>query len=342
MRQQFKCQFAVISLCLTMGWAIASGTAWAQSYPNRPIQLIVGYAAGGTGDTVARLLAEHLSIALGQPVTVVNRAGASGVIGARSVALAAPDGYTLLVGQTAELVINQHLVRDIGYRPERDLQPVALVEVVPLALVVRADAPYNTVGEMIKTAHASKQGLSFASAGAGTPGRFAAELLRLRTDSRLRHVPYDGAAPALNDLVEGRVDFYFSGFPPAVPYVRSGKLKMLAVSSATRSSSLPDVPTIAESGVKGFDISLWVGVFAPRDTSGEVVSRLNNEINAILQKPDVASGLYAGGAVVTPMSTAQVGTFIKSETKKYADLIRDEFCSTGYLKECDGFAALAW
>jgi tripartite-type tricarboxylate transporter receptor subunit TctC len=333
---------AAMATALLTASTLTVNPAWSQTYPSRPIQLIDGYAEGGTGYEVGRLLAEELMTSLGQPVTLVQRPGASGVIAAQSVVKAPPDGYTLLVGHPAEIAINQHLVKDLGYRPERDLQPVALAAEVPLALTVRADAPYNSVAELIKAAKSAKQGLSFASSGAGTPSRFAAELLRLRTDARLRHVLYEGAGPALQDLVEGRVDMYFAGIPAAMPYVKSGKLKLLAVSSSKRSPALPDVPTIAETGIKGFDVTLWVGIFAPRTTPTVVVSRLNTDISGVLRKPQVKTRLEALGADVTPRSVAETSAFVKAETGKYFVLMRDEFCSRGVLGVCDGFAALVW
>src|SRR5215207_8521621 len=196
----------------------------AQTYPSRNVHLVVAYAPGGTGDVVARLIANKLSGALGQSVVVENRAGASGAIGAQSVAGAAPDGHMLLVGQTAEIAINQHWIKGLGYDPERDLLPIALASVVPLALVVPWAAPYATLADMLNAARSGGRGLSFASAGLGTPGHFAGEALKLKTKSNLTHVPYKGAGPALNDLV-GAVDLYFSGFPAAMPHVKAASLK---------------------------------------------------------------------------------------------------------------------
>src|SRR5689334_23881469 len=204
-----------------------------QNYPNRTIQLIVAYAAGGTGDIVARSISDRLGAALGQSVVVENRAGASGAIGAHSVTTAAPDGYTLLVGQTGEIAVNQHWLKGLNYDPDKDLLPIALAAVVPLALVVPSKAPYSTLPEFL-TALKAKPKITFASAGIGTPGHFAGELLKLKFDDNLTHVPYKGAGPALNDLIGGHVEFYFSGFPAAAPHVKAGNLKVLALSSGKR------------------------------------------------------------------------------------------------------------
>jgi tripartite-type tricarboxylate transporter receptor subunit TctC len=301
----------------------ASIPALSQVYPSRPIQMVVAYAAGGTGDIVARSIADKLGIALGQSVVVENRAGASGSIGAHSVTTAAPDGYTLLVGQTGEIAVNQHWLKGLNYDPDKDLMPIALAAVVPLALVVPAKAPYSTLPEFLAALKA-KPKMTFASAGIGTPGHFAGELLKLKFDDNLTHVPYKGAGPALNDLIGNHVDFYFPGFPAAAPHVKGGTLKILALSSAQRSPAAPDVPTVAEvTGIKDYDFTLWAGIFAPRGTPQAVIERLNKEINAVLAQPDVKARLEAAGAVVTPMTVAQFKGFVEDESKKYLHVIKE-------------------
>jgi tripartite-type tricarboxylate transporter receptor subunit TctC len=304
--------------------AAAIAPAGAQPYPSRTVHVIVAYAPGGTGDFVARLIAGKLSGALGQSVVVENRAGASGAIGTQAVVGAAPDGHMLLLGQTAEIAINQHWVKGIGYDPERDLAPVALATVVPLALTVPKAAPHTSVAEMLRAIPASGRGLSYASAGVGTPGHFAAEFLRLKTRSNMTHVPYKGAGPALNDLVAGHVDLYFPGFPAAMPHVKAGTLKVLAVSSAARATVAPDVPTVTEAaGIPGFDFTLWQGFFAPRGTPIEVVARLNREINAVLADPDTRQKLVEAGANVNPLTVDQFAAFVRAESAKYAGIIKD-------------------
>jgi tripartite-type tricarboxylate transporter receptor subunit TctC len=313
---------AIAPSMLAAGLTAAAVPASAQTYPDRAVTVIVAYSAGGTGDIVARVVADKMAPALGQSVVVENRAGASGAIGTRSVVAAAPDGYTLLLGQTGEIAITPHWSKAGGYDPNKDLQPVALATVVPLALVAPGKAPYGTVAEMLKAA--AGKGLSFASAGAGTPGHFAGEVLKLKTKVNLAHVPYKGAAPALNDLLGGHVDFFFSGFPAAVPYVKAGNLKLLAVSSGKRSSIAPEVPTVAEaSGIGDFDITLWQGFFAPRGTPKEVVARLNAEINRIIVQPDVRAKLVEAGAEVTPMSVDQFTEFVSTQVQRFAAIIKD-------------------
>ncbi|HEY0442344.1 MAG TPA: tripartite tricarboxylate transporter substrate binding protein [Xanthobacteraceae bacterium] len=302
----------------------AASPAPAQTYPNRPVHLVVAYSPGGTGDYVARLLSDKLAAALGQSVVVENRAGASGAIGAQSVVAAPPDGHMLLLGQTAEVAINQHWVKGLSYDPERDLQPVALAAVVPLALLVPGQAPHATLPEMLKAAGTSGRGLSFASAGHGTPGHFAGEFLKAKTKANLTHVPYKGAGPALNDLLGGHVDLYFPGLPAAMPHIKSGTLKALAVSSAKRSAVAPDLPTVAEAArIDGFDFTLWAALFAPRATPPEVVARLNREINAILAQPETRAKLLEAGAEVTPLSIEQTTAFVRAESDKYRQIIQE-------------------
>ena len=293
-----------------------------QTYPNRPIQVIVAYAAGGTGDIVARSISDRLGIVLGQSVVVENRAGASGSIGAHSVTTAAPDGYTLLVGQTGEIAVNQHWLKGLNYDPDKDLVPIALAAVVPLALVVPAKAPYSTLPEFL-TALKAKPKMTFASAGIGTPGHFAGELLKIQFDENLTHVPYKGAGPALNDVIGNHVDFYFPGFPAAAPHVKGGTVKMLALSSAKRSPAAPEMPTIAEvTGNQDYDFTLWAGFFAPRGTPQPIIDKLNKQINEVLAEPDVKARLEAAGAVVTPMSVGQFKEFVQQESAKYLRVIK--------------------
>jgi tripartite-type tricarboxylate transporter receptor subunit TctC len=312
------------ALALVAAGLVLPAAASAQAFPRRPVTLVVGYAPGGTGDVVARLVAQKLSGALGQSVVVENRAGASGGIAAQGVARAQPDGHTILVGQSAEIAINPHWVKGIAYNPEKDLQPIALGVIVPLGLVVPAKAPYSTLPDLLAASRSSKDGLTFASAGTGTPSQFAGELLKLRTQSKLTHAPYKGAGPALNDILGGHVDLYFPGLPAAMGNVRAGQMKLLAVSSAARSAVAPEVPTVAEAAnLPGFDITLWVGFFAPRGTPADIVGELNEEINKVLAQPETRDRLLSEGADVSPMTVEQFTAFAKAESDKYAQIIKD-------------------
>ena len=303
-----------------VGVLASAPPAWPQTFPSRTVHLVVSYAPGGTGDIVARLVADPLAAALGQSVVVENRAGGSGAIGAQSVVSAPADGHTLLIGQPAEVAINPHWIKGLSYDAERDLQPVALATMVPLALVIPGGAPYATIAEMVKAA--ATRPLTFASAGTGTPGHFAGELLKFRTNSNMTHVPYKGAGPALNDLLGGHVDFFFSGFPAAGAQVKAGTLKLIAVSTAKRSPAAADVPTVAEAAsLPDFDIGLWQGVFAPRATPRDVVVRLNAEINRIITQPEITAKLRDDGADVTPLRVDQFSAFVKAESEKYLKII---------------------
>lgn len=292
------------------------------SFPSRQILLVIPFAPGGTGDIVGRMLAERLTVALGQSVVVENRAGASGAIGARSVATAPPDGHTLLVGQTGEIAITPNWGKGTGYHPDKDLAPVALATVVPLALVSPSKAGFKTVADLVAAAQGKP--MSFASSGTGTPGHFAGELLKMRTKSDMAHVPYKGAGLALNDLLGGHVTYFFSGFPAADPYVKAGSLTLLAVSSGKRSLSAPDVPSVGETkSLEGFDITLWQGFFAPGGIPAAIVGKLNSEINKQLNDPEVKAKLLAQGAEPRPLSVSEFSAFVRTEGEKFAGIIKD-------------------
>jgi tripartite-type tricarboxylate transporter receptor subunit TctC len=253
---------------------------------------------------------------------VENRAGASGAIGAQAVLNAAPDGHTLLVGQTAEIVVNQYWIKGLTYDPA-NLMPVGLATVVPLALSVPGNAPYSTLAEMLKALQSSGRQFSFASAGTGTPGHLAGEYLSAKLPGKLVHVPYKGAGPALNDLIGGHVDMYFPGFPATMPLMKAGTVKVLAVSSAQRAQAAPDMPTVAEvAGFPDFDFTLWQGFFAPRGTPPDVIARLNAEINKILRDPETRQKLVDAGANVVPLTLEEFTAFVKSESEKYERIIR--------------------
>ena len=297
--------------------------ASAPPFPSKTIHLIVAYAPGGTGDVVARLIADKLGAALGQTVVVENRAGASGAIGATAVVNAVPDGHTLLVGQTAEITVNQYWIKGLTYDP-KDLQPVALATVVPLALAIPGKAPYASMAEMFKAMKEPGKQFSFASAGTGTPGHLAGEYLSAKLPGKLVHVPYKGAGPALNDIIGGHVDMYFSGFPPVMPMMQAGSVKVLAVSSGVRAQAAPDIPTVAEAtGFSDFDFTLWQGFFAPKGTPKDVIARLNSEINKILTDPETKQKLLDAGANVVPQSTEQFAVFVAAESAKYERIIRE-------------------
>jgi tripartite-type tricarboxylate transporter receptor subunit TctC len=313
---------AAAAATLAAGFAAAALPAWPQTYPSRPIRLIVNFPPGGTGDIIGRIVGNQLAVELGQSVVVENRSGAGGTIGARDVVNAAADGYTLTVGQTPEIAINPYFMKNVGYDPLKDLQPIALAGVVPLALVVPPNSPYATAAEWV-VALRSGRALTFASAGIGTPGHLAGELLKLKHDDKLVHVPYKGAGPALNDVAGGQVDFYFPGYPGAVPLMQGGRIKMLAVSTARRAPAAPDTPTVAEAtGLANFDFTLWAGFFGPRGLPTDIATRLNAAINKILLEPDIKSRLQATGAELSALSIDQFSAFVRADVDRYKDIIR--------------------
>ena len=313
---------AVAAGALAAGLALASLPAWPQAYPNRPIRLIVSFPPGGTGDIIGRIIANQLSIELGQSFAVENRSGAGGTIGARDVVNADPNGCTLTVGQTPEIAVNPYFMKDVGYDPVKDLQPIALAGVVPLALVVPPNSPFSTVAQWVAALRAD-QPLTFASAGIGTPGHLAGELLKLKLDSKLVHVPYKGAGPALNDVAGGQVDFYFPGYPGAVPLVQGGRVKMLAISTANRSPLAPDTPTGAEATeIPDFDFTLWAGFFGPRALPMDIATRLNAAINKVILESDIKDRLHETGAAVSAMSINQFTAFVRGEIDRYQAIIK--------------------
>jgi tripartite-type tricarboxylate transporter receptor subunit TctC len=309
-----------LALCATAA-AWLPGTA-AAAYPDKTVRIIVPYAPGGSGDVFARLLAEKLTVRLGQTFIVENRAGASGAIGARAVADAAPDGSVLLLGQTGEIIVTPLISKTMSYKPE-NLMPIVLVGDSPLVLSAHPSAPFNNLKDMLAQSKTRPQGYTYASSGTGTPGHLAAAALALKTDAKLTHVPYKGGGAALSDLLGNHVDMFFSGAPGVLPHFKSKTLKPIAVSTLARSPALPDVPTVAESGLPGFSFSLWGGMFAPKGTPPEIVKKLNDEINAILAEPETKQRLEAEGAIIKPNTTAEFARFLDQERAKYGEIVKE-------------------
>ena len=313
----------IAAATIAAGLAATPQSVQAQAYPSRPIHLIVNFAPGGAGDILGRIIGNQLGIELHQSVIVENRAGAGGTIGARDVVNAAPDGYTLTVAQTPEIAINPYFMKDVGYDPLKDLQPVALAGVMPLVLAVPAKSPYATAADWAAALGAGKA-MTFASAGVGTPGHLAGELLKLKLDSKLVHVPYKGAGPALNDVAAGQVDFYFPAYPSAVPLAQGGKIKLLAVSTVKRAAANSDLPTVAEvTGISNFDFPLWVGFFGPRALPLDIAQKLNMAINKIILEPAINAKLKAIGPEVQALSIDQFAAFVRTDIAKYQEIIKD-------------------
>lgn len=292
-------------------------------YPTKPVSIIVAYAPGGQGDVFARLVGEKLSTIYKQPVVVDNKPGVSGTVGTRVAAKAKNDGYTLLLGQTGEIAVNRLLIKDMGYDPLKELVPVVMIGNAPLVMLAPADAPYNTVNEFIQMARAKPGDFSYGSVGAGTPGHLSAVALGLGAKLNMVHVPYKGVGPLLSDLMAGRLQAFFSSASAAMPQIKGGKLKALGVTTPKRMTSLPDVPTIAESGLPGFSYTLWGGLFAPAGTPATVIDSLNREVNTLLAQPDIRARLEADNVAVPKNTPTEFADYVKSESVKFEKLIKD-------------------
>jgi tripartite-type tricarboxylate transporter receptor subunit TctC len=293
----------------------------AQSFPNKPIKVLVPFPAGGTVDFFARTLAPKLSEALGQTVLVENRPGAGGNIATEAVAKATPDGYTLLMG--SEIVaINTSLYSKLNYDPLKDLAPIVLVGTVPNILIINPSVPANNVKELIALGKNKSANLSYASTGQGTSTHLSTELFKNMTGMEAVHVPYKGGPPAIADLLGGQVNMMFINMPTGIAHVRSGKVKILAVSSKKRVAQLPDVPTVEEAGVKGFVTYAWSGLFAPAGTPREVVTRLNNEVVKILKMPAIREQLAGQGAEAVGDTSEEFGLFMRNEVAQWAHMVR--------------------
>ena len=296
----------------------------ADAYPSRPITLVVPYSAGGATDVIGRVLAQNLQEALGQPVIVDNRAGAGGNIGAQAVARAPADGYTLLMGALTSHSIIATLERDkIKYNLEKDFAPISIVGTVPLVFVVNPSVPAKTLKELIAYAKSKPGEVTFGSSGAGAPQRMGAELFQRRAGLQLLHVPYKGSGPAMTDLVGGQVLMMVETVPASLPFIKSGKLRALAVTTPQRISMLPDVPTAAEAGLPDFEVSSMFGVLAPANTPKPIIDRLNSELVKILQKPDVKEKLLQQGAIATSTTPEQAAKRIHEEIAMWAKVIQD-------------------
>ncbi len=304
--------------------ALATPLAHAQVYPAKPIRLIVPYPAGGGTDFFARTVAVQLSQQMGQQVVVENRPGAATIIGAEAAAKSAPDGYTLLLGDTATFAVNASLYRKLPYDPQKDFAPISLTGRFALLLVVNPAAiKANSVSELIDQAKKEQGRLDYASPGPGSPHHLAMELFKQRTGLQLTHVPYKGAAPAVQDLLGGRVPLMFLDLAAGAPQIKGGKLKALAVASDRRIAALPDLPTLGESGLPGFEAWAWQVLAAPAGTPRGIVAKLNAEYRKAIGTPEIRQKMIDAGIDPLQSSPGDAGAYIRSETVKWAKVIRD-------------------
>lgn len=310
----------LFSLAATAVLALTTTVATAQDWPQRPLKMLVGSSPGGGTDAMARAVADKLGPALNTTVVVENRPGASNTLAA-DVTAKSTDGHTMVMGVSTAHGIAPHLLK-LNYNSNRDLVPVAFVGAVPNVLVANKALPVQNVADLVKLAKVQAGKINYASSGAGSTQHIAAEIFKDVTGIEMAHIPYRGSAPALMDLIGGRVEASFDTLPSVMGHIKSGAIKPLAVAAAKRNPQIPDVPTMEEAGVKGVEMSAWYGVYMPASTPKAVQERVNAEVNKILAQPDTRARLEAIGADITPMSQAQFLAFHEAEYKRYGDLIR--------------------
>jgi tripartite-type tricarboxylate transporter receptor subunit TctC len=309
-----------------MAWSAVAAlviavSAVAQDYPTKPIRFIVPFAPGGGTDLIARIIAVQLSEALGQPVVIDNRGGAGSTVGSDLTAKAPADGYTILLGNIS-LAFNASLYKTLPYNALKDLAPVTLVAVQPNIVVIHPAVPAKSINEFVAIARAKPGQLAFASAGTGSGTHLAGEMLKMSLKIDLLHVPYKGTGPALTDLIGGQVQMMVSTFASAMPHVKNGRLRALGVTSAKRSPAAPDVPTLIEAGVPGYDYSTWYGVLAPAGTPRAVIDKLNRTLRSTLALEDMKRKLEAQGVDPLAGTPAEFGSYLKSETEKWTKVVR--------------------
>ncbi len=297
-------------------------TSPVQTYPSRPVRLIVPFPPGGSTDILSRALAHKLAEGLGQALVIDNRPGAGGSIGSEAAAKAAPDGYTLLMGQLGPLAVSPAIYKNLPYDPVKSFAPVSLMAIVPSVLVVNPRVPAASAAELIAYARANPGKLAYGSAGSGSTSHLTTEYFKLATGTDILHVSYKGVGPMLTDLISGQLSMGINGAPAVMPHVNSGRLRALAVTGLTRLPSLPQIPTLDESGVKGFDASGWYGILAPAGTPREIVAKLNAEIRRIMQTPDLRARLDNEGAIPAAGSPEEFAAFIVTEIARWGAVLK--------------------
>ena len=317
-----------IASAVVLGASLLGGTsALAQAYPTKPVTIIVPFAAGGTTDILARIIGQALTAELGQSVVVDNRAGAGGNIGGQAAAKAAPDGHTLFMGTVGTHAINASLYKKMPFDPVKDFAPLTRVANVPNLLVANPAQPYKSVKDLIAYAKANPGKVNFGSSGNGSSIHLSGELFKSLAKVDMQHVPYKGSAPAVTDLLGNQIDIMFDNMPSAIQHVRSGKLVPLAVTTAKRSPELPNVPTIAEAGVPGYEATSWFGMFAPAGTPAPVLAKLNAAIVKVLAQPDVKKKINEQGAEVYSETPEQFAAFIQAESVKWGKVVKESGAS---------------
>jgi len=297
-------------------------TAHGQGFPNKPVRIIVPFAPGGTTDILARLIGQRLNDPLRQPIIIDNRPGANGALGTDLAVKSAPDGHTIVMGYLGSLAVNPHLNSKLSYDPLRDLSPITLIALTTQAIIVHPSLPVKSTRDLIALAKRQPGQISYASAGIGAPSHLAGELLKLMAGIDLVHVPYKGSGAAVTELIGGHVAISFGGLAAANPHLKANRIRILAVAGANRSPAMPQIPTVSESGLPGYDVSSWFGLLAPAGTPPDVIGRLNSEIVKILKIAEVRERLVADGAEVVANTPNEFSAFIKAELAKWGKVIK--------------------
>ncbi len=300
----------------------AAATAFAQTYPVKQVRLIVPFPAGGGSDVIGRIVAQKLGDRFGQQVVVDNRAGAGGSIGTEAAAKAAPDGYTVVLASTSEIAINPALYSKLSYDTVKDLASVAMIASTPMVVIIHPSLPVKTMRDLTVLAKAKPGDINVASAGSGTITHLSGELFRSMVNVTWTHVPYKGAPPALTDLASGQVQVMFSSLPAAIAFIKSGRVKPIAVSGRARADALPEIPTVIEGGIAGYEVEYWYGIFAPAATPRDVLARLGDEIAATLKLPDTIANLANQGAAPGRLTQQQFTDFVKAEVAKWGGVVK--------------------
>jgi tripartite-type tricarboxylate transporter receptor subunit TctC len=313
---------SVLALGLGLAAAAVGPAALAQGFPDRPITMVVPFAAGGSTDVVARIIAQKMSEDLGQQVIVQNVAGAGGNLGADNVARADPDGYTILMGTVATHALNPLILKSTPYDPEKDFSPVSLLVVVPNVLVVNPELPVKTVQELVALLKAEPDKYAYASSGNGTPLHLSGELFKSMAGVSMQHIPYKGSGPALNDVIGNQVPIMFDNLPSSSGHIKAGTLRALAVTTAERAPSFPDLPTVAESGIPGYETYTWNALFAPANTPHDVVMRLNASANKAMTDPAVIQRMKEFSATIVGSTPEELGAHVKAELAKWGPVVK--------------------
>ena len=313
----------VLRMVIAAWLALAISAACAQSYPNRPVRWVVPFPPGGSADIMGRMIGQDLSKALGQQVVIENRAGASAIVGAEYVAKAAPDGYTVLQANVSQMTIHPSLYAKLPYDPVRDFAPVTVLGIVSSVVVTTPALPVRTIGDLIALARKRPGQLNFTSSGAGASTHLTGELLKQRAGISMTHINYKGSGPALTDVMAGFVEIMFENLPSALPFIQSGKLKVLAVTGKERSPVLPAVPTLAESGFPGFDMVSWQALVAPAATPKPVIDRLHADLVRVLTSAQMKEKLFGLGTEVVANTPEQFAQYIREETSKWSKIVRE-------------------